>query len=261
MLIVARELIHAVKMLFTTTKYRLILLGIVLLAAMISVSELAVAKLFTKIISHEKTLSHTKMIILVIIFFIFFGITKAGHFLQRIYKVKFFDDSFKASNSKVNGAKENWRWSLAFELTNLLSTCTQLLVILIFFAYLSWHFALLNILVVIVIFQFYGNLFSKQLHAQRGFVRARRNKENVTNAVRIGTRIRSGEIGILISGIALMVLLGALIYLSYVGGISKSNTIVLFFGLKMQNSNFSNISTALMRFARARTNSEEDDED
>jgi hypothetical protein len=111
------------------------------------------------------------------------------------------------------------------------------------------------------IFQFYGHLFSKQLHAQRGFVRARKNKENVTNAVRIGTRIRSGEIGILISGIALMVLLGALIYLSYIGGISKSNTIVLFFGLKMQNSNFSNISTALMRFARARTNSEEDDED
>ena len=78
MLIVARELIHAVKILFTTTKYRLILVGIVLLAAMISVSELAVAKLFTKIISHEKTLSHTKMIILVIVFFIFFGINFNG---------------------------------------------------------------------------------------------------------------------------------------------------------------------------------------
>jgi hypothetical protein len=99
-------------------------------------------------------------------------------------------------------------------------------------------------------------LFSSQIDAQRGFVTARKNKEQITNAVRIGTRIKSGEIGILISGIAMLILLGVLIYLSYIGGISTSNTIVLFFGLKMQNSNFSNIATALMRFARARTNSE-----
>ena len=256
MLIVARELLYAVKTLFTTTRHRFILLGLVLIAAMISVSELAVAKIFTKIIGHEKQMDQTKLIMLVIVFFLFFGMTKAGHFLQRVYKVKFFDNAFKASITEVPSSKENWRWSLAFELTNLLSTCTQLGVIILFFAYLSWHFAVINILVVLAIFQVYGKLFSRQLDAQRGFVRARKNNEIITNAVRIGTRIKSGEIGILISGIAMLILLGVLIYLSYISGISTSNTIVLFFGLKMQNSNFSNISTALMRFARARTNSE-----
>jgi hypothetical protein len=129
-------------------------------------------------------------------------------------------------------------------------------VIILFFAYLSWEFAVVNILVVLAIFQVYGALFSHQLEAQRGFVIARKNKELITNAVRIGTRVKSGEVGVLISGIAMLILLGVLIYLSYIDGISTSNTIVLFFGLKMQNSNFSNISTALMRFARARTNSE-----
>ena len=128
--------------------------------------------------------------------------------------------------------------------------------IILFFAYLSWEFAVVNILVVLAIFQVYGALFSHQLEAQRGFVIARKNKELITNAVRIGTRVKSGEVGVLISGIAMLILLGVLIYLSYIDGISTSNTIVLFFGLKMQNSNFSNISTALMRFARARTNSE-----
>jgi hypothetical protein len=88
------------------------------------------------------------------------------------------------------------------------------------------------------------------------FVVARKNKTPVSNVVRIGTRIKSGETGILISGIAMLLLLAALIYLSYTGGISQSNTIVLFFGLRMQNSNFSNISTGLMRFARALTHSE-----
>lgn len=256
MLIVAKELVYAVKTLFTTTRDRLILTGLVLIAAMISVSELAVAKLFTDIIGFEKSMSTTNLIILIVGFFLFFGITKAGHFLQRVYKVKFFDNAFKTSNAEVPSSKENWRWSLAFELTNILSTCTQLGAIILFFAYLSWPFAIVNIVVVLAIFQVYGKLFSSQLDAQRGFIVARKNKELITNAVRIGTRIKSGEIGILISGIAMLILLAVLIYFSYIGGISTANTIVLFFGLKMQNSNFSNISTALMRFARARTNSE-----
>jgi len=256
MLIVVKELSYAVRTLFTTNKYRVILLGLVLLAAMISVSELAVAKIFTKIIGHEKSMDTKKLIILIAGFFIFFGITKVGHYLQRIYKVKFFEKAFKDSPTEINVAKENWHWSLAFELTNILSTCTQLSVIILFFAYLSWQFALINILIVLAIFQVYGTLFSHQIEAQRGFVTARKNKEMITNAVRIGTRIKSAEIGVLISGVAMLILLGILIYLSYIDGVSTSNTIVLFFGLKMQNSNFSNISTALMRFARARTNSE-----
>jgi hypothetical protein len=256
MLVVGRELIKSLNMLFTTTRYRLILLGLVLIAAMISVSELAVAKLFTKIILEEEKLSPLKLGILIAGFFLFFGITKAGHYLQRIYRVRVFDNSFKASNSEISSARENWHWSLAFELTNILSTCTQLAVIILFFTYLNWGFGIINILVVLIIFHIYGRLFRAQIDAQRGFVIARKNKTPVTNAERIGTRIKSGEIGILISGFALLVLLGVLIYLSYAGTISHSNTIVLFFGLKMQNSNFSNISTGLMRFARALTNSE-----
>jgi len=256
MRIVARELLYATRTLFTTTKDRFVLIGLVLMAAMISVSELAVAKLFTDIIGFEKNMSKTNLVILIIGFFLFFGITKVGHFLQRVYKVRFFEKAFKESSAEVTAAKENWRWSLAFELTNILSTCTQLGAIILFFTYLSWQFALINVLVVLAIFHFYGMLFSNQIDAQRGFVISRKNKEHITNAVRIGTRVKSGEIGVLISGIATLILLGVLIYLSYIDGISIPNTIVLFFGLKMQNSNFSNISTALMRFARARTNSE-----
>lgn len=256
MLVVGRELVKSLNMLFTTTRYRIILLGLVLIAAMISVSELAVAKLFTKIILEEEKLSPLKLGLLIAGFFLFFGITKAGHYLQRIYRVRVFDNSFKASNSEISSARENWHWSLAFELTNILSTCTQLAVIILFFTYLNWGFGIINILVVLGIFHIYGRLFRSQIDAQRGFVIARKNKTPVTNAERIGTRIKSGEIGILISGFALLVLLGVLIYLSYEGAISHANTIVLFFGLRMQNSNFSNISTGLMRFARALTNSE-----
>jgi len=256
MLTIVNQLRLALLELFTTTKYRAILISLVLIAAFISVSELAVAKLFTKIILHEGTLSQTKLILFVGAFFLFFGGTRAGHFLQRIYRVNVFDKAFKESNSEVTGAKDNWRWSLAFELTNLLSTFTQLGVIVLFFTYFNWIFGLINISILLIIFQVYGRLFRHQIEAQRGFVTARKNKVPIANVVRIGTRIKSGETGILLSGVAMIVLLAALIFFSYNGEISEANTIVLFFGLRMQNSNLSNISTGLMRFARARTHSE-----
>jgi hypothetical protein len=132
----------------------------------------------------------------------------------------------------------------------------QLVVIILIFFYLNWAFALLNILIVLFIFEVYSRIFKKQIESQRSFVLAKRSKKPVKNSVRIGTRIKSGETGILISGAAMLILLAALLYLSYTGEISQSNTIVFFFGLRMQNNNLSSISSGLMRFARARTHSE-----
>jgi hypothetical protein len=242
--------------LFPNTKYRLILVVLVLTAAFISVSELAVAKLFTQLILHEGEMTRTQIILYVCGFFIFFGGTRAGHYFQRIYRVNVFDRAFKASDEQINRVKENWRWSLAFELTTLLSILMQMGVIIIFFTFLNWKFGLLNIVVVMVIFQILGTIFRKQLKSQRGFVKAKIRKEHIPNSVKIGTRIRSGETGTLLSGLAMLILFGALIALSFTGEISPSNTVVVFFGLRMQSSSLSNISSGLMRFARARTHSE-----
>ena len=242
--------------LFPTNKFRLILVSLSLLAASISVSELLVAKLFTQIILHEGELSRNQLIIFVIAFFLFYGMTRAGQFFQRIYRLHVFEKAFKASEAEVTNSQDNWRWSLAIELTNILAILTQMGVIILFFIYFNPLFGLVNLLLVLIVLQFIGNLFSKQIKSQRSFVTARKNKQRVNSAVRVKARIKSGEIGILVSGLAMIVLLGLLLYLSYQGEISPSNTVVLFFGLRMQNSSLSNISSGLMRFARARTHSE-----
>jgi len=101
-----------------------------------------------------------------------------------------------------------------------------------------------------------GRLFSKQIEIQRTFAKAQKDKIKVDNFLRVGSRIKSGEIGTLLAGFAMIILLGALFYLNYIGDINASNTVVLFFGLRMQTSNLSSISTGLMRFARAKTHSE-----
>ena len=93
--------------LFPTNKFRLILISLSLLAASISVSELLVAKFFTQIILHEGDLSKTQLIIFVIFFFLFFGITRAGQFFQRIYRLRVFEKAFKVNDSDVNKFQEN----------------------------------------------------------------------------------------------------------------------------------------------------------
>jgi hypothetical protein len=242
--------------LFPNNKLRLILISLSLLAASISVSELLVAKFFTEIILHEGELSRTELIIFVVSFFLFYGITRLGQFFQRIYRLRVFEKAFKASDSEITNFQDNWRWSLAIELTNILATLTQLGVVVIFFIYFNPVFGLVDLIIVLIVLQLVGRIFAKQIKEQRNFANARKLKKKVSPADKFRTRIKSGEVGILYSGVAMIILLGLLLYLSYQGEISPANTVVLFFGLRLQNSGLSSMSTSLMRFARARTHSE-----
>jgi hypothetical protein len=242
--------------LFPTRRDRLVLIGLILIAALISVSELLVAKLFTQIILHEGEIDKSYLALLMTGFFLFYGFTRIGQFGQRIYRVKLFNRAFKANDIELTTGKENWRWTQAFEMTNISSVLTQITVVLLFFFYFNWVFAVLDLLIILVVLGVIGRLFSKQVEIQRAFVQAQKDKIKIDNFLRVGSRIKSGEIGVLLSGFAMIFLLGALFYLNYIGEINASNTVVLFFGLRMQTSNLSSISTGLMRFARAKTHSE-----
>jgi hypothetical protein len=129
-------------------------------------------------------------------------------------------------------------------------------VLILFFIYFNPLFGLVNLVLVLITLQFLGRIFAKQIKTQRTFANARKKRKKINSATKFNTRVKSGETGVLLSGLAMVILLGLLIYLSYQGEISPSNTVVLFFGLRMQNSSLSSISTGLMRFARARTHSE-----
>ena len=242
--------------LFPTRRFRLILIGLVLIAAFISVSELIVARLFTQIILHEGEIDKSYLALLLVGFFLFYGFTRIGQFGQRIYRVRVFDRAFKANELELTTGKENWRWTQAFEITNIYSMLTQVGVVLLFFFYFNLIFAALNLLIITIVLEVLGRLFSKQMEMQRTFAQAQKDKIKIDNFLRVGSRIKSGEIGTLIAGFAMIILLGALFYLNFTGDINASDTIVLFFGLRMQTSNLSGISTGLMRFARAKTHGE-----
>ena len=166
-----------------------------------------------------------------------------------------FDKAFGADTREKSKTKESWEWAMGLELVNVLSFLTQLFVIAFFFFALSPLFAGLNMLMVLLVLQVMGVLFKRQLKKQRGFVEKKRAKKEVTPAERLGSRIQQAEFGTLLASFGVVVLLGVLIWFSLDGVVSLSNTIVLFLGLRLQNTTFSSVSSSLMRFARAKANS------
>ncbi len=264
MIFIAGQLRAAINRLFPTRKHRIVLLGLVMLAAAISVSELAVAKIFIEIVLQEQQFSRAQLIIITIAFFIFFGITRAGDFLQKIYRLEVFEKTLKIANSesfkdlkkRSKHKKEYWTWSLAIELTNILSLGMRLVVISLLFVFFSPVFVVINLIVILIVFEKLSRIYRKQLIAQRKFVVASEKKKPVANAHKVKTRVRSGGVATLYSNLGMMVLLAVLLYLGYRGEIEPANAIVLFLGLRLQNGSLSGISVALMRFARAQANIE-----
>ena len=132
----------------------------------------------------------------------------------------------------------------------------QLIAIVIFFILLNISYGLINFFIVVIVLQWLSYLFSQQIKTQKSFSKAYKNNKSVSNSVKVMARIKSGEIGVLIAGAGFLLSIGILIYFSFGQFISPAHSIVLFFGIKMQSSSLSMLSTSLMRFARARANSE-----
>jgi hypothetical protein len=144
---------------------------------------------------------------------------------------------------------------MALELVNVLSFMVQAFVITAFFFFLNPLVASVTLVMILILLQVLGRVFAYQLLTQRGFVEKRRAKEVVTPAERLGSRIKSAEFATLLGSVFIVILMVLLVVFSLQGVISLSSTIVFFLGLRLMNTTFSSISSALMRFARAKANS------
>lgn len=234
--------------------YRFQLILLVGLGAAIPVTELLVAKLFTDLIVDGRSRPVAEIVVSVILFALLFASTRIANYLQKTYRVKFFAKAFGADEREKSKYAESWEWAMALEMVNLWSFLTQLFVIASFFFFLNPAFAGANLLYIFIILQIMSVLFVRQFNKQRGFVQKKRAKVEVTPAERLGSRIQQAEIGTLLASFGVVLLFLLLIYLGITGFISLANTIVLFLGLRLQNTTFSSVSSTLMRFARAKAN-------
>lgn len=228
-------------------------LMLILIASVIPLSQLFVIRVFSGMILHStKNLDLKEVVINFAIFFALFGSTHLATYWQKVYRVKVFERAFAAGERKTTKYKESWEWALAFEMSNLLHMATTALVLIVFFAAINLWIGLLNVVVVAISFEIVGVIYRRQMKTQQGFAAARDKKQQIDTAVRVGARIRSGEFGTLMISVGYIALLAVLLLLKLQDLIVAADAITLFLGMRMQNSNLSNVSGALMRYARAR---------
>ena len=262
MLSIVREIKSGFTQLFPGGRFRYVLVVLAMLAAVISVSELLVMKFFVNIVVQEGEIERDRFILLGAGLAIFFILTRVSQYYQRVYRVKAFARSFKSLRKlKKRGAK-NPEWAMAFEVSNILTQATQLIAVLAFTLILEPIFAALNLLVVLVILAVIGRIFAKQLKVQQE-LQFERDGKRARPQKRYGTRIKAAELGSLLAGLGIALLLAVLLFMSYNGDISLANTLIIFFGTRLQNGSLTSTSRSLMRYAKAKAGAkspEEDDE-
>lgn len=250
-----RALAQAYRDLVPAGRHRWQLLSLILVGAAIPLTELLVTKIFTDAITGDGTASLAELAPQLVLFAGLFLATRVSHYAQRTYRVTFFEHALTAGERTRPSNIESWKWALGLELVTILTAVTQMVVLATCFVLLAPAFGLVNVILIAVLAEVLGRLFTRQATEQRQYVERGRARDHVATHVRVRSRIASAELGGLISSVGVLTLLLVLLAMSLSGVISASNTIVLFLGLRMQNSTFASLSGAVMRFARARANS------
>ncbi|MFM8966186.1 MAG: hypothetical protein ACKOHL_07660, partial [Actinomycetota bacterium] len=228
MLSIVREIKSGFTQLFPGGRFRYVLVVLAMLAAVISVSELLVMKFFVNIVVQEGEIERDRFILLGAGLAIFFILTRVSQYYQKIYRVKAFARSFESLRKLKNRGAKNPEWAMAFEVSNILTQATQLIAVLAFTLILEPIFAALNLLVVLVILAVIGRIFAKQLRVQQE-LQVERDGKRARPQKRYGTRIKAAELGSLLAGLGIALLLAVLLFMSYNGDISLANTLIIFF--------------------------------
>jgi len=256
MIYILRQVLSTFAKLFPKGKFRTQAIWLAVIATVVPLTQLFVIRIFSHMITRSTQEPLSKALVNFVLFFGLFGLTHIATYWQKTYRVKVFNNAISSNPDRKSKLTESWEWALAFETNNLLHTFAQMLVLAVYFIVVSWQVGLVNCVLIMGTMQFVKMMFHKQIDAQEGFALAQKKNKPATAATKVGARIRSAEIGILIANAAFIVSLAALLAFSYLGQITAADCVMLFLGFRMQNNNLGQTSGSLMRFARAKALSE-----
>lgn len=260
---IARDIRTSVRDLFPVRRDRMVVLGLVALAAVVSMTELAATQLFAVLILPQTDRSATLTAVLVVLFLVFFGGLRVVNFLREKYRINVFERAL--TDSGVSRATDAWRWAMAMEVTSILSTMARIAVVVLACLVLAPWFGVAVIVGVAVVGVALSVIYRRQLTSQRGFRAAQLAFRGVDNATKVRTRVIAGETGALFGYAGIVVLIGVLLWMILAGYIGPGTGFVLFIALRMLGQTLTEVSKGLMRYVRAMAFSEvptrNDDED
>lgn len=252
---VTTEIRTTLEELFPVRRDRRVVFGLVALAAVVSTTELLATQLFSLLILPQSDRSQTATVLLVVLFFGVFGGLRLVNYAREMYRLNVFERALEEGPAGRQ-AKDSWRWAMAMEVTSLLSSAGRAGVVAVACLALAPAFGVAVLVIIAVVGKVLSYLFTRQLGAQRGFRAAQIARTPVSNATKLRSRVRAGEIGSLSGYLGVVLLIGLLIVLTLVDIVEPGTAFVLFVALRMLGQILSEISKMLMRYVRARAFSE-----
>jgi hypothetical protein len=251
---IAGDIRTSVKELFPVRRDRMVVLGLVALAAIVSMTELVATQLFSVLILPEADRSTAVTTLLVVLFLVFFGGLRVINFLREKYRINVFERALV--DSGVSKAGDAWRWAMAMEVTSILSTMSRIAVVVAATIVLAPYFGAVVVVAVATVGYALSFLYRRQLSTQREFRAAQLAYRSVDNATKVRTRVIAGETGALFGYAGVVVLIGVLLWMVLGGLVDPGAGFVLFIALRMLGQTLTEVAKGLMRFVRARAFSE-----
>jgi hypothetical protein len=240
--------------LFTDPRSRVKVVLLVLLFALIPITEMLAVRLFSGIITDgpgQFAEDPRRVLGQIVVFFIALAATRSAHHGIKLARVRVFRSGFAAAGSPTPPHKESWQWALAFEMSNVLSAVVQIVMFAALFFVFDPVTGLAGAVVGAVSLAAVSVLYKRQLVLQRDYLETRWSPDAVAIPDRVGTRIKHSEIGAFIGTGGLLVTL-IVVFSRVLGGqIATPDAIVLFLGLRLMFGQFGTLSSSAMRFARA----------
>jgi len=252
---ITAELRKTLRELFPVRRDRRVVWGLVALAAVVSITELAAVQLFSLLILPQSDRSQSSTVLLVLLFFGVFGGLRLVNYAREMYKLNVFE---RALTESVGGAQaqDSWRWAMAMEVTNILSAVCRAIVVVVACLVLAPWFGL-GVLIVVALFgAMLSSMFTRQLVTQRDFRAAQLARSPVSNATKLRTRVKAGELGSLVGHLGIVLLVGLLVALTLNEQVPPGTAFVIFVALRMLGQIMSEITKMLLRYVRARAFSE-----
>jgi len=251
---ITRDLVSGVRELFPVTRDRMVVLGLVALAAVVSFTELAATKLFSTLILPSSDRTGGTTAVLVVLFLLLYGGLRVINFGREMYRINVFERALQ--DSGVSKVSDSWRWAMAMEVTQILSAIGRMTVVTLAMLVLAPIYGVAVAVVVALVGVWVSVLYRRHWLRQREFRAAQLAYNPVNNATKVRTRIRAGETASLVGYLGVVVLIALLLWLVLAGEVDAGTGFVLFIALRMLGQTLTEVAKGLMRYARARAFSE-----
>lgn len=228
--------------------------GLALVMASVPVMEMLVIRMFTHLITTgAQTLQRDPGAVVrsgALFFFLFAG-ARVVHHVVKIARIAVFRRRFETSLADRNRAQESWDWAMALELSNQMVGVVQIIALAALIAVLDPVTGLVNAISAATVLAIIVWLFSRHLGLQRDYVAMGNHPGTISVGERIGTRIRTSELGGIIGSLGLVVTLVCVLQRTVHGEVSVGDAVVFLLAGRIAFGQVGNLSSSMMRFARA----------